>query len=637
MFPCPVCSGKSFPNKKCFAQHCEGTWTKSALLPWQLISLQAKYDSRRIGDIIVDEGFAIECDLLHAFSWNLGLFFGNSLPFGGRRLIFFGDAFQLPPAGTTGGTVYDAFVARYVDEVPDSKLSPSQRFVTDLFRGNIKMSNLVLNERSKKDPTLAAVVKALRTSDPAAFPIRDFVVPLLESGALILKEEDVRAQPAFVAATLLASGNRQRASVMKCRGSAVAEALGVPFVYWRLPICTDDLADGLTEEEEGALYDSDARLWGFFIQGAVGYIRHNIKVERAVSNGTEVTCYSLTLKGTEDGGSNDGDRDTEEEGVGPDLGLGFESGRGQRRGGGSGGGAGGGEGGDAARLARARPGEAVEIQQPFSINVELAGVPPSRYADCTVIPGHAVLPVTRMTETVKSVYISGQGSVDLEVTDHNFDLGLSGTFYKAQGRNMKLVLADLNLWPSLPYLSFPAVFVWLSRVSYMTDCRAMPLHPGGDWEHLSKLRVPENLVAWMNGFQGGDGGWCPMKAKVTRDAYRDAEELPGKGSSSKKKKGPAPPPPQRPPAGPPPDGPLPGGSPPPSLPPPAPPLPRGVVGLRNTGNSCFMCSILQGFASALPFRDFFTSAEFQGARLRPPCASAYCRHCRSKHRIPGRR
>ncbi len=311
----------------------------------------------------------------------------------------------------------------------------------------------------------------------------------------------------------------------------------------------------------------------------------------------------------------------------PELGLGFESGRGQRRGGGSGGDAGGGEDGDAARLARARPGEAVEIQQPFSINVELVGVPPSRYADCTVIPGHAVLPVTRMTEAVKSVYISGQGSVDLEVTDHNFDLGLSGTFYKAQGRNMKLVLADLNLWPSLPYLSFPAVFVWLSRVSYMADCRAMPLHPGGDWEHLSKLRVSENLVAWMNGFQGGDGGWCPIKAKAARDAYRDGEELPGKGSSSssKKKKGPAPPPPQRPPAGPPLDGPLPAGSPPPSLPPPAPPLPRGVVGLLNTGNSCFMGSILQGFASALPFRDFFTSAEFQGARLCPHCASAHFR------------
>ncbi len=60
---------------------------------------------------------------------------------------------------------------------------------------------------------------------------------------------------------------------------------------------------------------------------------------------------------------------------------------------------------DSERLAKAGPGESIEIQQLLTINVELTGVSASAYSDCTTIKGRAVLPMGLRDETLASVYI----------------------------------------------------------------------------------------------------------------------------------------------------------------------------------------------------------------------------------------
>jgi hypothetical protein len=133
-----------------------------------------------------------------------------------------------------------------------------------------------------------------------------------------------------------------------------------------------------------------------------------------------------------------------------------------------------------------------------------------------------VIPLQAQTEYVKS-HVPIQGKVTLSVKDINCDLAMSATFYKAQGRNMPYIIGCLSKNPChLLRLSYSAVFVWLSRTNTAATCKALPPLPGETFEHLSCLRVSENLVAYMNGLNS-NGTWDVAKARLARDQYRLAE------------------------------------------------------------------------------------------------------------------
>ena len=558
--------------------------------------LQARVDAENVALTIGDEVSATPCELLYSLHKNLCRIFVYEGYFGGKPLILFGDWFQLPPPGAKNCAVYDAIIHRFLDK--DLNISDAEKFVADFFIEQIDVTDLVLNERSKKDPKLALLVKNLRTKDPLAFPIRDFLIPILPSKVITVAA--VKERPEWILAPILINGNRLRTSIVAARGSIIARELGVPFIRWRLPI-TSNIVEFLSEEQLDELYENDSRLWGYYIQGYAGYIRHNINPDRAVSNGTTVTGYSLTLQGNDDDEENDQHMrvaaDWSDE-VTDSL-------------------------NDEARLERARPGDEVVLTRPpFSVNVELTGKRASEYSDASIVSKRAVLPILAAREVLDSCFIPGFGSVTLSVSDHNFDLASAATFYKAQGRNMTCVLADLNPPASLPHLSYSGIFVWNSRGYYFDDCKVMPLHdPSQGWDHLRALRVPENLVAFLNGFQPDGSGWSADLANAARDKYRAAEAVHPHSSLSclsvllivifyflqrplKPSAAPSAPsglvvPPLAPSA--PPNPP----APPNPLAPPAPPNPPALKGLPNLGNTCYLNTSVQCLLSFPQFQNIF--------------------------------
>jgi hypothetical protein len=441
--------------------------------------------------IIVDEISAVSDLLLYSTIKNIQTLFRSSLPFAGKVLILVGDLFQLPPAGGKNNSLVDAVVKKFVDR--STRLSRAETFVADLLVSS-RITNLMLNERAKDDPSLAALIANLRTTDPCSFPMQEHFLPVFDD--FVLKKQEVENTPEWKTAPILTAGNRERASFIFTRALAIAKTLGVPLVRWRVKISAKSLATIAPDQVE-EMFENDFRLWNFYIQGSSGYIRKNTNVNREVSNGTPFIYYSLTLPESDgrksrkhaDMNDNDSDDDDDSENSISDDDE-FDGGSSLKK-----------LQTDAVRLMQAKPGDDIVLRRPpLSVNAHLVDRVPSDFSDCTVVPGLAVIPLVVQTEYLKC-FVPEQGMLTLSVKDHNCDLASSATFYKAQGRTMEFALACLSISPCrLLEMTFCALFVWLSRTRFAKNCRALPLLAGETLDHLKDLRVPENLVVFMNGF-----------------------------------------------------------------------------------------------------------------------------------------
>lgn len=78
---------------------------------------------QKLDTLVIDETSMVRVDLLDAIDLKLQLANGNSLPFGGKQIILFGDLYQLPP-------VKEAQVDRYLED----KYGSAFFFATPAFR-----------------------------------------------------------------------------------------------------------------------------------------------------------------------------------------------------------------------------------------------------------------------------------------------------------------------------------------------------------------------------------------------------------------------------------------------------------------------------------------------------------------------
>ena len=197
---------------------------------------------------------------------------------------------------------------------------------------------------------------------------------------------------------------------------------------------------------------------------------------------------------------------------------------------------------DEARLNAAGAGDEIILNSPpYSVNVSLVlaeGTTAKEYGDVSFVPGGAVLPTLCKHKSKKmSCLIPGFAVVVVTTTSHGTDLATAMTFYKAQGRTMRRVLACLNNPSGSLRISYEAVFVFLSRVKLGGHAKITPLHPGCNWDHLKELRPADNCIAYLNGFMP-DGSWSKNRAKQALDEIkraRDSEAQEGKGKKMAKK------------------------------------------------------------------------------------------------------
>ena len=303
-------------------------------------------------------------------------------PFGGFSCILFGDFFQLPPVPAR--TLLDCLIGLYVFK---NNLSEADRAAAELFF-KFETITLLINHRAKDDPKWARVVKNMRSTKPGSYPVREFLIPLLEDGSLILTPEDVTRNPQWGLTDVRVSNNMQTHTVAMVRGQARAKALGVPRIRWRRPL-TGSLASCINGERLEELY-KNPRMWDTFIAGDSAHLTDNQKVSRNISNGTPVRKHSLVLEPGHDE--------------------------------------------DLARIQQANPGEDIIIHQPLSQNVELINENPDHFTDITLVPNRAVIGLLQnKTMSFKTAILGTSKRLEVSCRHFGVDNGGASTIHKLQG------------------------------------------------------------------------------------------------------------------------------------------------------------------------------------------------------------
>jgi len=111
----------------------------------------------------------------------------------------------------------------------------------------------------------------------------------------------------------------------------------------------------------------------------------------------------------------------------------------------------------------------------------------------------------------------------VNIQPHPVTMSFAFTFHKVEGQTLAKVVVDVNPRPFAPHLLHSGLFTAISRVRRSENIRFMPLQPGcKDLNHLLKLRPPDDLYEWLDGFDadGGEGQrWNVEKAKAAHNKH----------------------------------------------------------------------------------------------------------------------
>ena len=292
---------------------------------------------------------------------------------------------------------------------------------------------LVRNERAKDDPVWADVIAKMRTSDPAAWPVRDVLLPLLHMH--VLTPEKVKARQGIIDAPLLVCTNYSRCAAVHARAHAFAVRHGVPVITWRSPLrVISRNAGALTPDEEEFVYANYAATHGLFVRGMEAYFNTSISVERLFVNGGKVKMESLCLtrpasnKKVAVQAMDAQQQEVDSAGLFNDfVHMDLEADK---------------DADDDQELVRnGGPGEHVEVRRPpFTVNAMVALTSSAKEAksalqDCSL---HKDAPIIALEATGKRTIMvclpNRADKVELEVTDHRIDSSLASTCHKAQVR-----------------------------------------------------------------------------------------------------------------------------------------------------------------------------------------------------------
>lgn len=418
---------------------------------------------------ILDEISAVDSNLFYHLDYRFRDLLGEkNLPFGGMSFLVFGDFFQLPPP-SKGLSLYRVAVIHALSQSgavtnqnKRKQLNPDQVAAAITFLKFNKVE-LLVNMRTIDDPVHSSLIRNLRSAIPGSYPLKEFLLPIIND--FVLTSADVRRDVEFRLAPVLVSTNEQRFTIIRARACAVALSLGVPLVRWRIPLGATILSS-LKKSVIDEIYNDNAFMWGYFIQGCKGYMSKNLNTFYSVCNGSPILYYALQLGNDTDDVEYDGYTDR-----------------------------------DSILISTAKPGEDVIIEPPFAVYVTLDGVPVDKLnANGVDLLDNIAFPVLAVHPVKYKVFFKGLGKrLELSLKVHGVDPFFSATFYKAQGQTMSRVIADLSA--DIMPMHYEAVFVFLSRVKFGRHAKILPLHPLATWNHLSSLRPNDDLCIYLGGFK----------------------------------------------------------------------------------------------------------------------------------------
>jgi hypothetical protein len=323
--------------------------------------------------------------------------------------------------------------------VAELAATPAQVQIAQLICA-FSMITLVGNERAKSDPEWAGVIALMRTRDPAAWPIRDVLLPRLHE--LVLTPAKVQANQAIVDAPLLVATNFSRCAAAHTRAHSFAVRHGVPIITWRSPLRMKSAGDALTPEETDYVHRHYPATMGLFVRGMEAFVHTVISSKRGLVNGSLNKMESLCLTPPaghapaaveamddrmhqfDDGG---GFANDVYENVDVQADADAD--------------------GDEERVRTAGPGDRVEVRRPpFTVNVMVAHVTSAADAaraldDCSL---HDKVPIIALQATGKQIIKvclpTRSQRIELEVTDHRIQAASAATVSKAQVQSCIMTL-----------------------------------------------------------------------------------------------------------------------------------------------------------------------------------------------------
>ena len=148
--------------------------------------------------------------------------------------------------------------------------------------------------------------------------------------------------------------------------------------------------------------------------------------------------------------------------------------------------------------------------------------------EATCVAGDIIIPVPQTLE--KDTIRNDNGTLSVKITKPQVELGFITTVHKAQGATLDRVVASLLDRPGNPSREdFFSLYVILTRVRQGSHFRVI-LEPGDNLDWLDDIQPPNDLVAFMSGYD-------PVTRKWSRErAQSKLATLPVQNKSPKRKK-----------------------------------------------------------------------------------------------------
>ena len=445
----------------------------------QLAKMQSRVNTSTLCMVVIDEISYMGPIIFGQVEARLRSLMASNDTFGGLGIILMGDFFQLPPV-VPSETLYMAVMKQQVDGIsldPVGAVGSPRSVGTSLFASFTRIE-LTEQMRASRDIQHTEMLDRMRSP-----PLGQNRITVADLARLrVLTPEDVREDPRWANTHIVVTSNAERININDWQSANFAAISRQPRLIWNLPLL-GPAAAMLPHDDLVTAYKNNNELLGIFVTGAKAFMTENLNPTRGLANGTAVVYHSINLHESED---RERIIDEISSASGKDIYL---------------------------------------LHPPTSINVSIINANPAEFIGRTVVANEVVIPIHEGRKpTEHKVMIHGK---KLSMTTRSIatELGYAVTIHKVQGQTCDRLAIDINLRPFLPHISFHGLYVALSRVRESSNLRIMPLQPNiQNLNHLLKLEPPEDLLAWLDGFDS-NGVWIASNSKLNRKTAKAKKSL----------------------------------------------------------------------------------------------------------------
>jgi hypothetical protein len=278
---------------------------KKMILPWsdqKKRKFMQTYDINEMSCIVVDEISTLQPYILAYLSARLmELLPESGKDFGGVAVILCGDFDQLPPVA---GDSLAAATMKYEELQGPRRNDDITRWDRNKHCVNVHNEGLRLFQKAiyfeltqqhrSKDPVHTEIINKMRRS--GRVDVGD-----LKNQCELLKKEDVEGDSDFRFATTLVTGNEERHKINNLKANDWVSHRGTCLVRWLREVDYRNWKGKPGSEEyiKNAMSTNES-FYELFVQGARGYLTHNVNTSIGLANGTEIKYDSISFENPDD-------------------------------------------------------------------------------------------------------------------------------------------------------------------------------------------------------------------------------------------------------------------------------------------------------------------------------------------------